>query len=225
MTNPTPAQEFLSEVREINGFITDILACPRRSGWHWPSFYLLYVDVDRLAMTLMRAELFFNAPFSGIFEQPVMEDCVDSANDILDELGKHQKAVVRWLWSMCRHIQPSPENPGLRQRLDAHVHPKSGWYQEFFTHYAAGTLSADGKTLVRTVLPVLADPSCERIDHGTANFMLRHQSFGFGTPEEQQALARATGQAAVELGKVAAGMQAFLVAHCTLEDLLHPCSA
>jgi len=225
MTTPTPPQEFLSEIREINGFITDILACPRRNDWHWPSFYLLYVDVDRLAHTLTRAEFFFQSPFSGIFEQPTTEQCVSSANAILRELEKHQKAIVRWLWPMCRRIQSGPESMDLRKRLDAHVHPKSGWYQEFFARYEAGTLSADGTTLVRTVLPVLAEPPYERIDHGTAGIMLRRQSFDMGTPAGQQALAQATRQAAVDLGKISAGMHAYLTAHCTLEDLMHPCSA
>jgi hypothetical protein len=65
MTTYTPAQEFLSEVYEINSFIDDIISCPRKSGWHWPSFYLLYVDVDRLATTLTKTERFFGPPLTG----------------------------------------------------------------------------------------------------------------------------------------------------------------
>jgi hypothetical protein len=126
---------------------------------------------------------------------------------------------------MSRHILYSADDIMLRARLDAHAHPKSGWYQQFFVEYDAGTLSEDGKSLTRTVLPVLAEPPYERVDHVTASCMLRRQTFDLGIPEEQMALAHATRRAAARLGKTAARMQAYLLEHCKLEDLLFPCSA
>jgi len=225
MTTYTAAQAFLSEVHEINHFIDDIIACPRKSSWHWPSFYLLYVDVDRLAITLMRTGHFFDPPLTGLSAAAEIEERVGHGNAILGELGEQQKAIFRWFYRMSRHILYSANDTVLRVRLEAHVHPKSGWYQEFFAEYDAGTLSVDGKSLTRTFLPVLAKPPYERVDLVTASCMLRHQAFDLSTPEEQMALAHATRQAATKLGEIAARMQAYFLAHCKLEDLLYPCSA
>ena len=222
MTELTPADAFLSEVHEINSLIDDILSCPRKSNWHWPSFYLLYVDVDRLAMALMRTEHFFMAQPVDV---PTTEDLVDGTRAVLGELGKRQRAIVPWLYPMSRRIACEGKDSALHARLDAHVHPKSGWYQTFFAAYAPGTLSADGKVVARTILPLCAAPPFERIDHDTAQCMLRTQAFAAGTPEERAALADATRQAAVALGAIAGRMQAYLSAYCTLDDLFHPCSA
>lgn len=225
MTTHTPAQAFLSEVHEINRLIDDIIACPRKSNWHWPSFYLLYVDVDRLAMTLVRTEHFFDPPSSGLFAPGGMEERVEYGNALLDELGKRQKAIFGWFYRMSRQVLYGADDSEREARLTAHVHPKSGWYQEFFARYEPGTLAEDGQTLTRTVLPVLAEPPYERVDHMTASCMLRSQTFDLGTPGERMALAEATRQAAERLGGIAARMQACLREHCTLEDLLYPCSA
>jgi hypothetical protein len=225
MTTYTPAQEFLSEVHEISGFIDDIIACPRKTGWHWPSFYLLYVDVDRLAVTLVRTEHFFAPPLTGLWAPAGMDERVDTGNAVLDELGKRQKAIFGWFHRMSRQVHYGGADTMRRARLDAHIHPKSGWYQVFFAEYDAGSLAEDGKTLTRTVLPVLAEPPYERVDHVTASCLLRRQAFALGTPEEDMALADASRQAAERVGETAARMQAYLREHCTLEDLLYPCSA
>lgn len=220
----TPAQEFLSEVREINSFVDDILSCPRKSDWHWPSFYLLYVDADRLAMALTRTEHFFGPP---LFDSsaPTSEELVADSRAVLGAVGRHQKAIFAWLYPMSRRVVRDPDNAALHARLDAHLHPKSGWHQEFLAQYDAGTFSPDGTSLLRTVLPILAEAPYERVDHITANCMLRRQSFDVSTPEARKALADATREAAQTLGGIAARMQAYLLAHCKLEDLLYPCSA
>ena len=225
MTAYTPAADFLSEVHEINGFIDDILSCPRKSDWHWPSFYLLYVDVDRLAMVLARTEHFFGPPLFASSGARAPDQFAEAGNAILGELGAQQKAIIPWLYPMSRRIACGAGDTVPRARLDAHIHPKSGWYQEFFASYAAGKVAADGKTLVRTVLPILAEPPYVRIDQGSAGCMLRHQVFDVGTPNARLALAEASRQAAIRLGQIAARMQACLRAHCKLEDLLYPCSA
>lgn len=220
----TPAQSFLSEVREINGFIDDILSCPRKSDWHWPSFYLLYVDADRLAMALARTEHVFGPP---LFASPVPTNAEPTENSlaVLGEVGRHQKAIFARLYPMSRRIIRLPDNAALHARLEAHLHPKSGWHQEFLAQYDAGALSPDGTSLLRTVLPILAEPPYERIDHITASCMLRRQRFDVSTPEARKALADATREAAQTLGGIAARMQACFLAHCKFEDLLYPCSA
>lgn len=225
MTTYTPAKEFLSEVHEINSFIDDIISCPKKSDWHWPSFYLLYVDVDRLAMALMRAENFFRFPMRGSSIPTAIDELVGDTDAILGEVAKRQKEIFSWFYRMSRRIVYSAQDTVLRARLDAHVHPKSGWYQVFYAEYNAGTLSVDGNTLTHTVLPILAAPPYERVDNFTASFMLRRQTFDFSTRDGQEALADATKQAAIILGRVGARMQVYFLEHCKLEDLLYPCSA
>lgn len=224
MTIYTSAQEFLAEIPNTNSFIDDILSCPRKSDWHWPSFYLLYVDMDRLAIALMRAEQAFRAPPLDSPKPGEIDELVRETNAILAEVGERQKAILSWLYRMSRRIVYGTEATVLRARLDAHVHPKSGWYQEFFAEYDAGTLSVDGKTLTRTVLPILAEPPYERVDNLAASCMLRRETFDFSTQEEQMALAHWTRQAAIGHGQIAARMQAYLLAHCKIGDLLYPCS-
>lgn len=224
MTTPTPASEFLSEIHEINGFIDDILACPRKSDWHWPSFYLLYVDVDRLAMALMRTERFFGPPLFEGSRAPTSEELAEDSRAVLGEVGKHQKAIFGRLYPMSRRIVRNEDNARLHERLHAYLHPKTDWHQTFLTQYDAGALSSDGQRLLRTVLPILAEAHDERPVHAAVDDTPRHQSFEAGTPEARAALAEATRHAAEALGRISARMSACLVTHCRIEDLLHPCS-
>jgi hypothetical protein len=220
----TPAHEFLSELGDINAFILDVLNSPRKAQWHWPSYYLLYVDVDRLAGLLVRVRHLFEPPFEGFGEQATTEEFVESGNELFDLLDKQQKAVIRWLFQMVRYTRPNATDPAAHERLKAHVHPKSGWYQTFMGEYRAGVLAADGKVLQRTALPIVQGATGERIDDITARCMLRQQSFDISTPAARLALAQTTDELQVRLGKVSAAMTAFLLANCTLSDLLHPYS-
>ena len=220
----TPAHEFLAELGDINGFIHDVLVSPRKAQWHWPSYYLLYVEVDRLATLLVRVNHLFGPPFEGFDGPPPVEEFVASGNELFAMLDKQQKTVVRWLFQMYRYTGPDAAKPAAHRRLGAHVHPKSGWYQTFMSDHSAGLLTADGNTLQRTALPVDPGAVHERIDAITAECMLRRQTFDLSTPATRLALARATDEAQSRLGKVSAAMSAFFIANCTLPDLLHPCS-
>lgn len=224
MTGTTPAHAFLDEIVDINAFITDAIACSKRSSWHWPSFYLMYVEVDRLLGLITRVGYHFESPSAGFGEPPTTAESADDANVLFAQLARHQKAVVRWLFQMSRYTRPSEDNPALHRRLDAHVHPKSGWTQVFMQDYQAGVISTDGKTLTRTVLPAARAPCAERIDHISAACMLQHQQFDLGAPGMEKALAQAAHHAASRLGKIAAAMHGHLVEHCTIHDLMHPSS-
>ena len=225
MTSTTRAQDFLCEVADLAGFIDGVLAMPRGSRWHWPSYYLFYAEVDRLQGLLVRTRWLFERPCPDLGEAPDAQEEADSANVLFTQLGKRQQAIVDWLTQMCLNTRTGTARSDSHIRLEAHFHPKSGWYQEFFAQYDAGALAPDGQSLLRTVLPILAEPPYERVDHVTANCMLRNQSFDASTPEARKALADATREAAQTLGGIAARMQATFLAHCRLEDLLHPCSA
>jgi hypothetical protein len=220
----TPAHEFLGEIVDIDAFITDVIDCSRKSSWHWPSFYLAYVEVDRILGLLTRVGHHFESPFAALGEPLTAEESAQGANELFAQLTRHQKAVVRWLFQMARTTSPGVDDPAPHRRLEAHVHPKSGWYQTFMDEYRCGVVSADGKTLARTVLPVAPVADCERIDHISASCMLRHQQFDLGAPVLAGALAHAAHEAGRRLGKIAGAMNTHLVENCTIHDLMYPSS-
>jgi len=224
MLEQTPAHEFLSELADLHALILGVLDSPRKAQWHWPSYYLLYVDMDRLAGLLRRVRHVFEPPFAHFAEPPSVEALVADDNALFALLDKQQKEIVGWLFQMYRYTGTPPMNPAARTRLGAHVHPKSGWYQTLMRECHAGVVTADGNTLHRVALPIDLGAADGRIDDLTADCMLRRQSFDISTPAARAALARAVDEAQSRLGKVQAAMTAYLTAHCTLADLLHPCS-
>lgn len=220
-TNPN---QFLSELADITNFIVDVLDSPKKSAWHWPSYYLLYVDVDRLSRLLVRLRYGFEPP-SAVFDEPSdLEERVADDNALFALIDKRQRAVVSWLFQMYRRTAANPADPKAHKRLGAHVHPKSGWYEVFMREYCSGVVSNDGNTLQCVVLPIDRSAEAQRIDDITADCMLRHQSFDISKPSARAAMAQATGEALSRLGKVQAAMTCDLSKHCTIADLLHPCS-
>jgi hypothetical protein len=222
--NDATASAFLGEIGDINAFIVDALACPKKWNWHWPTFYLMYVEVDRLLGLIGQLEHHFASPFAGFGEPPTPEEAADDANALFAQLTRRQKALLGSLFQLSRYTQPDDANPALHRRLTAHVHPKSGWHQVFLDEYRSGAVSSDGKTLTRTVLPVDTAPDCERIDHIAAGCMLRQQRFDLDAPGMATALAQSASQAASRLGTIAGAMHAHLVQNCTIHDLMHPSS-
>lgn len=224
MTAATPPCEFLCEVADLADFIDDVLAMPRGSRWHWPSFYLLYVEVDRLGNLLTRTGWLFAPPLSGDGETVSAQEQADAANALFEQLGKRQQALVGWLMEMWRNTRTVSGHSAAHDRLAAHFHPKSGWYQLFRRAYCAGRVSVDGARLERTVLGVDAGSSREHIPYSTAECMIRRQVFDLGASGTKAALAHAADQAGTRLAQTLAGMSTLLREHCTIEDLLHPSS-
>lgn len=218
----TPAHEFLSDLGDINAFILDALNSPRKAQWHWPSYYLLYVDADRLVGLLVRVGDLFKPPFGQPGGQPAAERWTADANDLFAQIDRQQKAIVRWLFQMYRYTDANPADPAAHRRLGAHVHPKSGWYQTFMSDFCSGVVTADAKTLQRVVLQTDPGTIGGQIDNVTAGCMLRRQVFDLATPATREALAHATYDARCRLGKILATMTAFLAANCSIADLLHP---
>jgi hypothetical protein len=216
----------LSELGDINCFIAELLDCPARqdSSWHWPSFYMLYVEVDRLSMLLSRVGYLFDPPLTSFGGVPTPEEYARDANGLFASIDKQQKTIVRSLYQLYRAVRPTAEQVPLHDGVGAHVHPKSGWYQTFMQCYRSGEVTSDAKMLSRTALPIDHGTSREHIDFMTAECMLRRQSFDIGTPEERHALAQATQVAQCRIGHVVKLMGDYLVAHCRIEDLRYPSS-
>lgn len=224
MFEQTYAHEFLSELADLHALILDVMDSPRKAQWHWPTYYLLYVDMDRLAGLLRQIADVLEPPFGHLSEPPTVEEHEAHYNALFARLDKQQKAIVGWLFQIYRYTGPHSLNPAAHARVGAHVHPKSGWYQTFMREYRSGVVTTDGNTLHRVSLPIDLGATDARIDDNTASCMLRHQSFDISTPAARVALARATNEAQSQLGKIQAAMTAFLSTQCTLADLLYPCS-
>ena len=226
MSERTPPHEFLSELGDINGFIADLLDCPRQdnSRWHWPSFYLLYVELDRLSMLLSQIACLLEPPLAGFEEDLSCEDDADSANALFKDIDMRQKTIVGSLYRLCKAVKARPEQRPQYDRVFAHVHPKSGWYQTFMQRYQTGEMAGDAQILVRTALPIDHGTSNERVDFLAAECMLREQSFDIGTQEAKLALVQATEAAGRRIGEVLRRMGEYLIAHCRIEDLRFPSS-
>lgn len=224
MTSITSAQDFLCEVADLAGFIDDVLAMPRGSRWHWPSYYLFYAEVDQLAGLLQRTRWLFEPPRFGFGEAPGAQEEAGRVNALFAELGKRQQVFVDWLTQMCLNTRTVNGRSVAHDRLEAHVHPKSGWYQLFRERHCVGRMSSDGARLERAVLGVDAGSSRGHIPYSSAECMIRHQAFELEAPGTRAALAHAADQAGTRLGQTQAAMSALLREHCTIEDLLHPSS-
>lgn len=214
----------MSELGDINALILDVLDSPRKAQWHWPSYYLLYVDLDRLDNLLARVKYVFELSFGALGEPQTVAERVADDNALFALLDNQQKAVINGLFQMYRYTGPNPADPAAHKRLGAHVHPKSGWYQTFMDEYRSGVVAADSNTLRRVALPIDQAATGVRIDNIAAGCMLRRQVFDTSTRDGKSALAHATGEVRKQIGKVLDPMKAFLAAHCTVPDLLHPFS-
>ena len=200
-----------------------MLDCPHKPGWHCPSFYLLYVDVDRLSMLLMRLHCLLALPITGL-DDPSLKDVAEDVHGLLQEVSQRQKAIVGKLWQMYRATAPTLARQALHDRVGAHIPPKSGWYQTFMQHYGANQVANNSSILMHTALPIDTRPSGERVDFNTAECMLRWQAFDISTSQARLSLACAIEAARERVGGVLARMGEHLLAHCRIEDLLHPSS-
>lgn len=217
MIAPTQADEVFREIRELDELLLQLVASPDTVEWHWPGYYQLYIQVDKMAWTIQAAARAIGQ-VSGIVADAA------PANAALEAMGKNYMAVLGWLWQHGRGLSSVVKDTRLKTILRAHLHPKSGWYQACFTQYCAGRISADGARLERTIL--LLDPHPpERIGHAVDEFfLLRHQVFDIGADDQRRALASAM-EAVQDLhARATDAMRRYLLAHCRISDLTHPSS-
>ncbi|QOL48498.1 hypothetical protein [Massilia litorea] len=225
----TAPDEILREVRDLHQFILALLASPDKTRWHWPSYYLLYVDMDRMAWRLRGTRtVFADEPLFGkaagfaAGPRPVAGQA-EAVDDAFADLGKAQGSIVGRLWHMSRNTLTVIEDKQLRQRMRAHLHPKSEWYQVFRSDYCPGRVSADGRTLERSILKTDPEPPDRIHDLGETNLHV-HQTFDIGTDAARNLLAQAVARVEDEHARVSRAMADCFLAHCSLEALLHPSS-
>lgn len=225
----TAADDILCELTDLHQLILELLASPGNTKWHWPSYYLLYVDMDRMAWRIRSTRTVFanEPPFArvtGLADAPrSIAEQVEAIGDAFAEFAKVQRSIVDRFWHISRNTLTVIENHTLRQRMRAHFHPKSAWYQVFRSDYCPGRISPDGRTLERTILKLDPEPSGRIHDLGEKN-LYSHQCFDIGTEAARTLVAQALGRVEEEHARVGRAMADFFVAHCSVEQLLHPSS-
>ena len=221
MNTSIEPSELFREIREMDNLFLDLVATPDRVEWHWPSFYRLYIEIDKISWQLQSAEKIFHAPLI-LNETDGWGADVEIANACLSALGQSLLASIGLLWNISRGMSSRIRDARLRSTLQAHLHPKSSWYQTLRTHYHAGLIS-DNASLERTIL-VFDRNTLERIDPPLEQFLLWHQVFDL-TDENVLAQLLIAAQKTSEVHTQA--LRAFghhFVSYCRIEDLLHPSS-
>ncbi len=225
MTPLTDPRAFLCELRELDTHIQQLLASPSTVCWHWPSYYLLYVDIDRMAAALHRIGTALGARAGAALPlAPFDAKDARSVDGMFMTYAQLYKSLLRHVWQITRGHSSVVHDKRLRKVLGAHLHPKSAWYRELQVRYQAGQLVLDPEQLGRVIL--LMDPSTteDRIDDTDTTRFVQHQLFDLGTHEARHALVqsvRDTEQLHSELNRK---MTAFFKQHCSIDALLHPCS-
>jgi hypothetical protein len=224
MIAPTQADEVFREIRELDELLLQLVASPDTVEWHWPGYYQLYVQVDKMAWTIQAAARAVGHVSATVADAAPDSTQVTAANASLGALGKNYMAVLGCLWQLGRGMSSLVKEARLKAILRAHLHPKSGWYQACFTQYCAGRISADGARLERTILLLEPDPP-ERIDRAVdETCLLRHQVFDLGSADKRQALALAADEVQDLHARATGAMRRHLLAYCDISDLAHPSS-
>ena len=228
MTSFTSPSDIFRDIREIDELILELVSHPDKASWHWPSYYLLYVEMDRLAWLIRHAgealsRERFKLPLLKDEREPTLEEYAECLSETFDDVWKMQKSIVGWLFQISRGMMTVIEDKTLRRRARAHFYPKSAWYQALYTNYCPGKVSADGRVLERVILTMDRDPP-ERIENLGSPNLLHHQRFDIETQEARAALQRAVQEVEAGHAKTCAAMQELFVAHCRVQDLIHPSS-
>lgn len=228
MTSFTSPSDIFRDIRDIDELILELVSHPDKASWHWPSYYLLYVEMDRMTWLIRHAGDALSRERLTLSvlkdeEEPTLDEYAECVNETFDAVWKTQKSIVGWLFQISRGMMTVIEDKTLRRRARAHFYPKSAWYQALYAEYCAGKVSTDGRVLERVILTMDRDPP-ERIENLGAPNLLHHQRFDIGTHETRAALQRAVQKVEAEHAKTCAAMQELFLAHCTVQDLIYPSS-
>jgi hypothetical protein len=216
----TNADDLFREIRDTDSMLLDLIANAPSDMWHWPSYYLLYVEVDRLWWLLQDTQYSIAHPLIDTDPLEIAER-IALINDNFSQIGQRQCAIIDWLSLLLRHMHVEKED--LTCRLRAHIQPKSDWYQGFHQRYCAGRISGDGKTLTRTIF--LFDPQARHRIYDLAAIALeQEQVFDLSTAQSREDLGTAVSNTQRLHAQALSAMLDFFVRHCTIEALAHPTS-
>jgi len=222
MNGFTAPSSLLREVQDLDNLLLHLVTSTPPAAWHWPSLYMLYVDIDRMAWQIAALHRCFAQPLQEQ-ERCTLADQVEGFNAQFAALDARARAIVHGLWHVSRSIDRTAGNEAALLRLKAHVHPKSAWYQALTSGGRGPGVSADGKVLERTVL--LADPDTRvRIDDLEGRQLVQCQRFDLSSAAAMATLSAAVRDAETAHAQLNRALSSCFATHCTIADLLHPCS-
>lgn len=221
MNSFTEPGELFREIGEIHDLVGEIVQSDLTQIRHWPTYYLLYVDVDRLGWDIDFAGRSLAGSLS-LTESPDQEETNEAVAHGFGRLQVRVRAIVSWLERWASHsMLIRIGDDGLKHRLHSHFRLKSQWRDMFLQDYCAGKLSNDGKVLERSVLFLDPQPTYRMFDVHEKGLLQRQR---FDIAADRAALADASRQLQRRIGTVQAAMMRRLSEQCKIADLLHPSS-
>lgn len=221
MTTFTDPDELFRELGQIHELIREIASSDRTSIRHWPTFYLLYTEVDRIGWDIGSVGRCVTEPLTGHAE-PCDTDRAEAAACCCARLHKRVKTIGGWLerWASSSLLITIGDDD-LKDRLHSHFRLKSAWRDLFMEKYCAGRIMQDGMVLERTVLLLHAQPGY-RMQGVHESDLLHYQRFDLASGSA--ALAKAVTRVQGLVGTAQAAMMRRFTEQCRIEDLLHPSS-
>jgi hypothetical protein len=219
MNNATPPQEFLVAFDAIDSLMLDALSSKKKPQWRWEDYYPFYLELDWVTGQIARLGQLLSAADECSVGKPT-QAWRGRVNAVLEALGTRHKALLGWLARMCRSTLPQPGDSIPHDRLYAHVHPKSGWYQVWIDTCFPWQICAVGTTLEACALPIDQTSTRTHVSRIDAEALVRRQRFDIGTADARIALGQDIQRAEVCVRATARRLQTCLVENCVLDDLL-----
>lgn len=219
----TDPHAFLRELRELDAQIQQLIMSPAAVCWHWPSYYLLYVDIDRMGWLLRRLGTALGDRDGAVPAfTPFNERDAQGIDGLFTSYAQLYKSVLRHLWQIARGTSSVIQDAGVRGPLRAHLHPKSAWYRAFLTHYQPGQLSLAEGQIARVMLLIDPRTAEDRIDEIDTREVVQPQVFDVSTLEARHALVRSVQDTEELHSGLNRKMTNFFRQYCTIDALLHP---
>lgn len=143
MTISTPVAELFREINDVHCWMMDLFQSDFQVK-HWPTFYLLYVDVDRLPWELQGAADSVLHPLMPRYG-PDDFDCIEAVDLMFQRVQQRFTDIVLQLGAIVLNTQiASIGDAALRLRIKAHLRQKSDWRLTFRDQYCAGRIVDEG---------------------------------------------------------------------------------
>lgn len=216
----TPPQELFRELTDLGNLIFSMLTGAHITVKRWPTYYMVYVEFDRLCREIHQTTGYLARGFIEP-DGTVSSDRIEGINACLFRVGGHLRTLVDLLARIECHGLVSHGKPALKKIVEQHFSPKSIWYPAFQENYCSGRVSRDGRVLQRHVLFVNPYPPSGAIDIGAD--LVEPQTFELVSEQSRIHLGRTARSVQARLNQVYAALGDFFVDRCpSVSELLHP---
>lgn len=216
----TPPQELFRELTDLGNLIFSMLTGAHVAVKRWPTYYMVYVEFDRLCREIHQTTAYLARGFIEP-DGKVSSERIEGVNACLFRVDGHLRTLVDLLARIERHGLVSHGKPALKKIVDQHFSPRSTWYPAFQENYCSGRVSRDGRVLQRHVLFVDPYPAFGVIDIGAG--LVERQTFELVSEQSRILLGRTAQSVQARLNQVYAALGDFFVDRCpSVSELLHP---